>query len=101
MKKIYLLFALICLSACQSNQPELNVLKGPALGTGYHIKYFSKSNFKAQRGVDSIFKAVNASMSNYQDNTTISRLNAGDTTVKVGPMFRDVFLLSKKIYKKA
>lgn len=100
MKKIFYLFVLISLGACQSNQPEIKVLKGPALGTGYHIKFFSKSDFNAQQGVDSIFKAVNASMSNYQKNTTISRLNAGDTTVKVGPMFRDVFLLSKEIYKK-
>src|SRR5699024_3933140 len=35
---------------------------------------------------------------NYQDDSDIARINAGDTSVQVDHMFKDVFLLSKEIY---
>lgn len=100
MKNIFYLFGLLILTACQSNGPETRAYSGNALGTTYHIKFFSKQDLAVEKGIDSVFRVVNHSMSNYQDNSDISKLNAGDSTIKVDEMFRDVFLLSKDIYKK-
>lgn len=100
MKKFFCLLAILSLVACNFNTSEVKTYAGKALGTTYHIKFFSKEGFPVKKGIDSVFEAVNISMSNYQDNSDISKLNAGDTTIRVDHMFRDVFLLSKNIYKK-
>ncbi len=101
MKKLLLfIFLPLLLIGCQSKTtPEQRMLAGMALGTDYHIKFFTDKTFDVQKGIDSIFAAANKSMSNYQPDSDISRLNAGDTTIHVDQIFRDVFELSKKIYK--
>lgn len=71
--------------------------EGYAFGTEYRIQYFG-SIPDLEHSIDSIIEAVNGSMSNYQEDSDISRLNAGDTTVAVDQMFREVFLLAKDIY---
>lgn len=100
MRKFVILLILISLASCQSKNSHEQIISGMALGTDYHIKFFSKQDFEVHQGIDSIFKAVNKSMSNYQEDSDISKINAGDSSIIVDAMFRDVFLLSKKIYHK-
>ena len=99
MKKIlFTAFCLLLISCGESNLPEENI-SGEALGTTYHITYFPEDDIALKKALDSIFFVVNRSMSTYQPDSDISRLNRGDTTIKVDTLFQNVFKLSEKVYE--
>lgn len=75
-----------------------NFNKGPALGTTYNIIYLAEKSLDFQVEIDSVFDAVNRSMSTYIETSDISRINNGDTTVVIDQMFREVFELSKEVH---
>ena len=99
MRATALLFTLayLCLS-CES-KPNLVVYNGQALGTSYQIQFYSPERFQLVEQFDSTIAAMNKSMSTYQADSDISRVNAGDTSVVVDAMFREVLALSRKVYK--
>lgn len=100
MKLLYNLLFCIGLVSCGSNADTLKEyrIQGNAFGTTYTIINFSKKNqTQIKRGVDSIVNAVNHSMSTYITDSDISKINRGDTTVVVDAMFKEVFLLSRKL----
>lgn len=76
-----------------------NVSTGAALGTSYNITYLSTSELNFEREIDSLFHVLNQSMSTYLPTSDISRINAGDTTVVVDGMFREVFGLSARVFE--
>ncbi|MBM1108066.1 FAD:protein FMN transferase [Aurantibacter crassamenti] len=84
-----------------SSQPTLvkNQNVGGALGTSYSIIYISKGELDFQTQIDSVFAAVNQSMSTYIPTSDISKINVGDSTVVVDEMFKEVFELSKEVYQ--
>jgi len=102
MKKLLLLFVALSVIACGEIGPKLirNFNNGPALGTSYNITYLSEEELDYQTEIDSVFDAVNQSMSTYIKSSDIARINRGDTTVVVDQMFREVFELSKEVYEK-
>ncbi|MDR6301267.1 FAD:protein FMN transferase [Mesonia maritima] len=101
MKKIiFTLFLTALIFSCTEDKSEVTTVSGNALGTTFHIKYFSTIDFDVETKVDSVFEAVNKSMSTYLANSDISKINKGDSTIQVDHMFREVFQLSKKINKK-
>src|SRR5690625_7641303 len=89
---------LVLIVSCQPQAQELSRVEGEALGTTYHISYFSDRPIGMDRALDSIFDLVNGSMSTYQSDSDISRINSGEQGVIVDEMFREVFELSKKVY---
>ncbi len=100
--KIYpFLIAVLSLFSCkQKNEVLVNFYTktGGALGTTYSILYFSNSEIQS-KSLDSLFNAVNTSMSTYIPSSDISKINKGDTTVQVDEMFKEVLSLSKEINK--
>jgi len=72
-------------------------LNGPIFGTFYDVTYASDSNENYQKSLDSIFAAINQSMSNYQADSDISKVNKHELEV-VDAHFIEVFKASKKIY---
>ena len=102
LKKVLvsLLFASVFLSSC-SNEPRLieNSLAGYVIGTTYHIKYLSEDGESYQKQVDSIYDVIVKSMSTYEPNSDISKINSGDTTIVVDHMFVDVYKTSEKIWR--
>ncbi|MBZ9632045.1 FAD:protein FMN transferase [Salegentibacter sp. LM13S] len=102
MKKITALFFLVLFSiSCKDEGPQANTYTGNALGTTYQVKYFSSEDFNTEKALDSIFKVINTSLSTYQDDSDISRINAGAEDVVVDVHFQKVFELSKKIFKES
>lgn len=99
LRPVLILIGSVMLTGCEA-EAELvrNVAAGPALGTSYSIIYLSETPLDLQSGIDSVFTAVNRSMSTYIPDSDISRINEGDTTVEVDHMFREVFDLSKEVY---
>ncbi|MGB5943926.1 MAG: FAD:protein FMN transferase [Leeuwenhoekiella sp.] len=101
MKNI-LIVAVVAFMAigCQQRQElVLRSFSGGALGTGYTVKFYAENPFAVEKKFDSLIDAVNQSMSTYQQDSDISRINAGDSTVVVDAMFREVFELAKEVYK--
>lgn len=72
---------------------------GNALGTSYNINYYAqdKRDFKPQ--FDSIFDAINNSISTYVADSDISKFNTGQDVV-IDEHFKAVFNSSKEIYEK-
>ncbi len=90
------------LSSCIQKEPKIfkNQNIGGALGTSYSIIYLADKELDYQSEIDSVFAAVNKSMSTYIPDSDISKINEGDSTVVVDEMFQEVFQLSKEIYLK-
>jgi thiamine biosynthesis lipoprotein len=78
---------------------ERNQSTGGVFGTSYSIIYMSDTELDYQKEIDSVFFAVNKSLSTYIPESDISKINSGDSTVQVDHMFKDVFQLSRTIHK--
>ena len=99
MRKILILFVLF--AACSKH--EIVIIDGQALGTYYRIKYLDlghdKENF--QKGIDSILKVINSSMSTYIPTSDISKINSGDSTIVVDEHFEKVFQKANLMWYKS
>lgn len=73
--------------------------RGPALGTTYSIITFGNESVDFTEAIDSVFTVFNQSMSTYIEDSDISKINDGDSTVVVDQMFYEVFETSKSIWK--
>ena len=71
---------------------------GGALGTSYSITYLTERELDIQSEIDSVFEVINHSMSTYIPDSDISKINNGDSTVRVDQMFREVFELSQEVH---
>jgi thiamine biosynthesis lipoprotein len=96
MKYFISLFCILFFT-CKESQ-SLHKLTGPVFGTTYNIQYYSNTKKDFSVAIDSLFAVVNLSMSNYQDNSVISKLNKNESYT-LDPHFVTVFNASKTIYK--
>jgi len=95
------LIGLLGLVAC-TVRPEGQLVRyqGDAQGTTYQITtVVSDPETSFESEIDSIFKAVDQSMNPWYGASLISRLNEGDTAVRVDELFIEVFEASKAIHK--
>jgi len=100
MKYSYIvLLVFICLGCANETKVKEHTLQGNAFGTTYSLIYFSSSEKDVEAGIDSVLNAVNQSVSTYLPESDISKINAGDSTVVIDAIFKDVYLLSKEINK--
>jgi thiamine biosynthesis lipoprotein len=99
MKKIFILLTLVFLFSCKKQANTVQSYHGKALGTTYSIQFFNKKQLDLETGIDSVFQAVNKSISTYQENSDISKINRGEQ-VQIDSIFREVFVLSQDIYRK-
>jgi len=88
------------LLSCTKKNSEY-AFEGEALGTSYHIKYFSEKDIPFQNGLDSIIESINNSMSTYRKDSDISKINSGDSSIVIDENFRRVLEQSTKIYKES
>ena len=80
------------------NQHDRTIyVRGEAQGTTYNITYLApeKTNYKNE--IDSLFKAVDQSLSTYVPGSIISRINRNDTGVVADKYFIDVFRKAQEI----
>ena len=90
-KKIFI--ALVFLWVGCESTPKLVVHQGYALGTSYGVQYqeIDTDYQTVQTGIDSIFYVVNKSLSTYLPDSDISKINRGDSILKVDYHFKAVF----------
>ena len=93
----YLLFLFILFTSCTNNVDRQTVLRGYIYGTTYSIVYFSEDDLQLKVKIDSIFNAIDMSMSTYNSNSLISKIN-NNKEVVLDEHFKYVFNTSKNIY---
>ncbi|WP_375239036.1 FAD:protein FMN transferase [Aurantibacter sp.] len=99
MKSFYLSLLIVVLFFSCESKSELKKLSGPIFGTSYNIQYYTNSNQDFSKSIDSLFYVINKSMSNYQTNSIISKINRNEE-VGVDSHFKKVFNASKDVYSK-
>lgn len=92
---VVLLVTFLSLTTCQ-NKTENTVIQGAVFGTYYRVIYNSEDDY--QKLFDSLFLVINKSMSTYQENSDISKVNRNEI-VTIDTHFTKVFQASKRIYK--
>lgn len=93
-KFLLVLLISISLTSCKEDLKNTK-LTGTVFGTSYSIIYDSSINYEKQ--FDSLFYVVNKSMSTYQANSDISKLNRNESN-EVDDHFIKVYEASKVIY---
>lgn len=99
MQRLAVILLFIMIGSCRPELPwTKNQNLGAALGTTYAITYLTEEKEDFQHEIDSVFKVVNKSMSTYIPESDISKINAGDNTIVVDEMFKEVYEISNKVY---
>jgi thiamine biosynthesis lipoprotein len=105
MNKSLLLYSIVfsyLFLSCNRNYDSEKIIVGNAIGTYYNVKYFGPDidEGNIRKGLDSIIAKINLSLSTYQTNSVISKINTGNNQIVVDSLFYKTFVLSKKIHKK-
>ena len=93
------IFCLGLLVACQ--QPQAHRVSGFVFGTTYQITYEGPAPEKmgVNPALDTIFEALNRSMSTYIPNSDISRFNQGNDSIQIDQYFQEVFEYSRRVWE--
>ena len=83
--------------SCKQESQNTNV-SGQVFGTSYSIQYYSENDLDFETQFDSLFYVINKSLSTYQVNSIISKINRNEWT-HFDDHFVRVFESSKIIYK--
>ncbi len=98
MKRILIILVLLSFS-CKEKEAFKNIkISGAVFGTSYSVLYNSNKNIDFEKQFDSIFHVINKSMSTYQVNSIISKINRNEKVV-LDDHFIKVFEASKIIHK--
>lgn len=103
MNRILLVLFCVAFFSCKQESKKVEeqflkntLVEGTIFGTLYQVTYDSKVNYEKQ--FDSLFYVINKSMSTYQVNSDISKINRNEV-VEVDVHFKNVFKTSKKIFQ--
>ena len=95
MRKVIYIFLLCCfLTNC--NTVKKQQFMGATQGSYYSITYFDEQNRDFSREIDSIFKEIESTLSLWDENSIIRRVNRNDTTVVLNQIFIDNFNYAMK-----
>lgn len=78
-------------------EPKNQIVSGPIFGTSFSIQYYSDNNLDFEKQFDSLFYVINKSLSTYQTNSIISKINRNED-VKADYHFERVFYNSRNIF---
>jgi FAD:protein FMN transferase len=83
----------------EPKQQKLFEVKSKAMGFDYYVKYYDINQADIQKGIDSIFKAVEASVSVKNPNSVVSKFNNTDSCIQVDGVFLDLFFSADDVYE--
>jgi Membrane-associated lipoprotein involved in thiamine biosynthesis len=93
-RNAFMILALIFVS-CMPQKPQKTVIEGLAQGSYYAITYFDSLNRNFSHEIDSIFQLVDNSVSLWNENSILSKVNRNEE-VELNSIFVDNFNLSQK-----
>lgn len=86
--------------SCKKEVAKNIKITGSTFGTSYSVLYNCKGNIDFEKQFDSIFYEINKSMSTYQTNSIISKVNRNESVV-LDKHFIKVLDASKEIHKQS
>ena len=94
----YLVLISILLISCQESIPKKLLVNnyGNTQGTTYSIKYLSNEGVNYKNDIDSLLEVVNNSLSTYETESMISRVNRNEN-VKIDSLFKRVLKMALQI----
>lgn len=98
LKILLFSFSLLFISISCNKAPKNIMVSGSVFGTSYSVKYYSETYFNFESQFDSLFYVINKSMSTYQVNSDISKLNRNEA-VLIDKHFVKVLETSREIYE--
>lgn len=98
MKINFLFWAFLWIHVPLSAQTELIVLEGYTQGTSYHITYVDAKHRNFKKSIERLFKRFDASVSTYQSNSLITKINHNKAYRKTDPYFDTCFVKAKEIW---
>ncbi|AUC74177.1 FAD:protein FMN transferase [Olleya sp. Bg11-27] len=97
MKNLIIMLCAITALSCKK-EPQLLKVSGPMFGTSYSVQYYDTEGTSYTKSFDSLFVVINRSLSNYQSDSDISKLNRNEV-VTVDNHFITVLKAAKQIYR--
>ena len=97
--KSVITFVVFTISAVSYAQSEPIYLDGFAQGTSYHISYYDVKGRFLKKEIDSILHDFDLSVSTYNPNSIISKINTNQKKVVLDHYFTTCFLKGKEIWK--
>ena len=91
MIRFVLVWGVVCLVGCQKSRPTYTQLEGSAQGTTFRLVYEDSVSRDFSAAADSIFRAIDHSMSLWDSTSLISLLNANAPTARADVHFTNVF----------
>jgi FAD:protein FMN transferase len=96
----FIVFSSLCLTiSCSFNRGQYFFSEGGIQGTSYHITYQSPDNINFQDSIAQLLQKFDLSLSSYNPNSILSRINRNESNVNVDKYFTDVFKKSVDINK--
>ena len=95
MRKLFYTL-LICCFLVGCNNVKKQQFMGITQGSYYSITYYDEQNRDFSRDFDSIFKEIESTLSLWDENSIIRRVNRNDTTVVLNQIFIDNFNYAMK-----
>lgn len=92
---VFLSLSLIFFFGCKSDV-NYRKISGSAFATTYHVVYKDSENLDLSNQIDSILDAINSSLSVYDSNSVVSRINSNKTTL-VDSVFVRTFTVCKLV----
>jgi thiamine biosynthesis lipoprotein len=99
MKKQLYFYLIILFSTASWAQIEPTIIEGFAQGTTYNITYLDAQNRNLQPEIDRILADFDQSVSTYQTESIISRINRNEKNVVVDRYFKACFKKAKEVWE--
>ena len=87
----------VVFASCQPEQKAYQKYEGPIFGTSFHITYEYTANQNLNEEILTVMEKFNASLSNYDPNSVISRMNSNDSDVRADEYFETCFKRAEEI----
>lgn len=97
--KLFTTIAFFIYSITSFCQQEIIKIEGEAQGTTYHISYFDNENRNLKPDIEKILHEFDLSVSTYNPNSIISKINSNQKNIKVDKYFTVCFKKAKEVWK--
>jgi thiamine biosynthesis lipoprotein len=91
------MFAFVWMTSCNSNKSAYQFNEGYIFGTIYHVVYESPDGKDLKDQIEKRMHEFDFSLSTYNPQSVISRVNTNDTSVVLDPYFLKVFNKGKEV----
>ena len=102
-KILTLCLGALLLFSCDNTKktPKLYEVEGKGGSVAYRVKYISTDSTDLKHSIDSLVKVVDLSISSYNPESIVSKINQGIETTKVNDHFKNAFATAQKVWKES